>query len=252
MNTLTISNPILGDAYLDYKDKCDEVHNFFKFINFLENTRNIKAEGSDKIDSSSKEVEINGDLIETIQSSGFLLLYNLIESTMTAAIDAIYQNLQRLEQQHPNSSNLFIFELKDSLRKSLIKQYSGIFSIEGIKKISSTKTSFFGSIINQGYDKKNLFNGNIDCAEIDDITRSRFGFKVRPVHGSPYDKQHILDIKNKRNTLAHGSQTFREVSQSLALGELQNHFESTIKLLDGVFSSIDYYLTNERYLETSS
>lgn len=249
MDALRISNSILESAYLDYRDKCDEVHNFFKFIDFLENSKNIEAQGADKISSSKVKVLINKDLIETIQSSGFLLLYNLIESTMTAAIDAIYQNLQQLEQEHKNSPNLFIFKLKEGLRKSLIKQYSGIFSIEGINNISSNKTSFFGSIINQGYDKKNLFNGNIDCAEITHIARNRFGFKVNPIPGSPYNTEHILDIKNKRNTLAHGSQTFREVSQLLALGELQNHFDSTIKLLEGVFASIDNYLTNEEYLE---
>ena len=251
MNNLIITNTILKNAYLDYLDKCTEVDDFFKLIDFLENTKNISAQGVDKITSVQKQIAIDKKLIETIQSSGFLLLYNLIESTMTAAIDSIYQNLQHLEQQHQNSPNLFIFELKENLRKSLIKQYAGIFSGDGIKEIAISKISFFGSIINQGYDKKNLFNGNIDCSEIDDITKNKFGFKVHPVAGQPYNAQHILSIINKRNTLAHGSQTFREVSSYLALGDLHKHFDSTIKLLDGVFLSIENYLVNQKYLEVS-
>ena len=135
------------------------------------------------------------------------------------------------------------------MRKSLIKQYAGIFSIDGINDFTENKRSFFSSVINSGYDKKNLFNGNIDCSQIDDITRKKFGFKVLPFDGQLYDSQHILSIKNKRNNLAHGSQTFTEVSRYLAMGELKEHLESVINLLNGVFSSIENYLTNQKYLE---
>ena len=249
MNNLTITNAILNNAYLDYVDKCSEVTNFFNLVAFLENTKDISAKGLNKVSSEEKSIVIDRPLIETIQSSSFLLLYNLIESTMTAAIDAIYQNLQHLEQQHQNTPNLFIFNLTKNLRKSLIKQYAGIFSIDGINDFTENIRSFFSSVINSGYDKKNLFNGNIDCSQIDDITRKKFGFKVLPFDGQLYDSQHILSIKNKRNNLAHGSQTFTEVSRYLAMGELKEHLESVINLLNGVFSSIENYLTNQKYLE---
>ncbi|HBM1136164.1 TPA: hypothetical protein LUC71_002912, partial [Acinetobacter baumannii] len=174
----------------------------------------------------------------------------LIESTMTASIDAIYQTLQQLEVKYSsNNTELFIFTLSENLRKELLKQYSSIFSSEGIKEISSQKIHIFGTIINKGYNKKNLFNGNIDCAEINNIAMNRFGFKVRPLEGMPFNPQHILTIKTKRNELAHGAFTFNEVSRTLAIGELKKHFDSTIKLLDGVFSSIDCYLQNQKYLE---
>ena len=249
MNNLVITNPILNSAYLDYIDKCEEVNDFFTLIDFLESTKNISVMGNDKISAEEKQIVLDRSLIGTIQSSSFLLLYNLIESTMTAAIDAIYKNLQHLEQQHQNVPNLFIFNLKENLRKSLIKQYAGIFSIDGINDFTENKRSFFSSVINSGYDKKNLFNGNIDCSQIDDITRKKFGFKVLPFDGQLYDSQHILSIKNKRNNLAHGSQTFTEVSRYLAMGELKEHLESVINLLNGVFSSIENYLTNQKYLE---
>lgn len=154
MNNLVITNPILNSAYLDYIDKCKEVNDFFTLIDFLESTKNISVMGNDKISAEEKQIVLDRSLIGTIQSSSFLLLYNLIESTMTAAIDAIYKNLQHLEQQHQNVPNLFIFNLKENLRKSLIKQYAGIFSIEGIKVLSDNKRSFFSSVISNGYDKK--------------------------------------------------------------------------------------------------
>lgn len=251
MNILSISNPSLQNAYNDYLDKVEEVEYFFNFIDLLENSKNLEIQGKNKI--TNHEISpfiIERNLIETIQSSGFLLLYNLIESTMTASIDSIYQTLHHLEiQHHQHNPDLFIFTLKENLRKDLMKQYASIFSIEGIKEISTQKMHFFGTIINKGYDKKNLFNGNIDFAEIDNLSTSRFGFKVKPITGSPFNPQHILTIKTKRNELAHGAFTFNEVSKTLAIGELKSHFDSTIKLLNGVFQSVDYYLANQNYLE---
>ncbi|MDC5220439.1 MAE_28990/MAE_18760 family HEPN-like nuclease [Acinetobacter baumannii] len=228
-----------------------EVRHFFDFIDILENSKELEIKGNKKISNEPiSPFRIERNLIETIQSSGFLLLYNLIESTMTASIDAIYQTLQQLEVKYSsNNTELFIFTLSENLRKELLKQYSSIFSSEGIKEISSQKIHIFGTIINKGYNKKNLFNGNIDCAEINNIAMNRFGFKVRPLEGMPFNPQHILTIKTKRNELAHGAFTFNEVSRTLAIGELKKHFDSTIKLLDGVFSSIDCYLQNQKYLE---
>lgn len=251
MYTLKITNSFLNDAYIDYCDKVQEVRHFFDFIDILENSKELEIKGNEKISNEPiSPFRIERNLIETIQSSGFLLLYNLIESTMTATIDAIYQTLQQLEVKYSsNNTDLFIFSLSENLRKELLKQYSSIFSNEGIKEISSQKIHIFGTIINKGYNKKNLFNGNIDCAEINNIAMNRFGFKVRPLDGMPYNPQHILTIKTKRNELAHGAFTFNEVSRTLAIGELKKHFDSTIKLLDGVFSSIDCYLQNQKYLE---
>lgn len=251
MNQLNITNGILNSAYFDFLAKVQEVETFFKLIDLLENTKNLEISGLEKINNNPiNPFKVERSLIETIQSSGFLLLYNLIESTMTAAIDSIYQTLQRLEvQYHQSNTDLFIFTLREDLRKEFLKQYSSIFSNEGIKEISTQKTYIFGTLTNKGYNKKNLFNGNIDCAEINEISFKKFGFKVRPISGFPFDPEHILTIKTKRNELAHGALTFNEVSNSLAIGELRIHFDSTLRLLNGVFLSVDNYLINQRYLE---
>lgn len=253
MNNLNISNHYLNNAYNDYLDKFEEVENFFNFIDLLENSKHLNIQGVNKISNQNiPSFSIERNLIETIQSSGFLLLYNLIESTMTSTIDSIYQTLHQLEiQHHQQNTDLFIFTLKTNLRNELMKQYASIFSIESIKEISKQKVNFFGTIIDKGYDKKNLFNGNIDFSEINNVSSNRFGFKVQPISGLPFDTKHILTIKTKRNELAHGAFTFNEVSKTLAIGELRKHFDSTIKLLNGVFQSIDNYLINQNYLETT-
>ncbi|EPK3299811.1 MAE_28990/MAE_18760 family HEPN-like nuclease, partial [Acinetobacter baumannii] len=129
MYTLNITNSFLNDAYIDYCDKVLEVRHFFDFIDILENSKELEIKGNKKISNEPiSPFRIERNLIETIQSSGFLLLYNLIESTMTASIDAIYQTLQQLEVKYSsNNTELFIFTLSENLRKELLKQYSSIF-----------------------------------------------------------------------------------------------------------------------------
>ncbi len=62
----------------------------------------------------------------------------------------------------------FIFHLRESIRKHVLKQYGSIFSNDGIAEISSNRLSVFNTIIDKGYDRKSLFNGNIDYALIKD------------------------------------------------------------------------------------
>ncbi len=251
MSLLNIENSYLSSAYNDFNDKLKDIDDYLELINTLDNTKGALLSGQDSITSEPVSLLIERNLKKTLRSSAFLLLYNLIESTMTAAIDAIYANLQFLEVEHQaKNSDYFIFKLKDSIRKHLLKQYSSIFSVDGIKTISLNKTGVFSTIIDKGYDKKQLFNGNIDFSVIKDEAK-RFGFNIKPLsppHGL-FDTDDILNIKNKRNRLAHGAETFSECGQNIAIGEMKKKFISTVNMLNAVFIAIDKYLNDQEYLE---
>ncbi|CAI3937282.1 MAE_28990/MAE_18760 family HEPN-like nuclease [Commensalibacter communis] len=255
MEAIKIDNETLNKAYLDYVDRHKNVSDFFSFIDFLENHKTISIQGEDKINLTANFFKINKDLIQTIQSSGFLLLYNLIESTTTSAIDSIYETLNYLEVQHQRSEleqhfiNPFIFKLNEKLRKTIIERYAKSFSDKNINQILTQKECFFFPMTTKGYDKRYLFNGNIDCRLIDDIAKKQLGIQITPYKNKPYDPKHILQIKTIRNDLSHGVQAFHEASSGLALGELRQLFTSTTQLLNSLFSSIDLYLRNECYLE---
>lgn len=155
MKHIRIHNDILRNAYLDYVDRHKNVSDFFNFVNFLENNKNISIKGEDKKESKSTFFEIDKDLIRTIQSSGFLLLYNLIESTTTSAIDSIYETLSALEVKHQHDDleqhflNPFIFKLNEKLRKTIIEQYAKSFSNKSISNILAQKEWLFFSNHNQ-------------------------------------------------------------------------------------------------------
>lgn len=73
--------------FKDFDERSQEVSRYFWFIKNLD-------QGSIKLSMGNaqnrKTKEINNDLIKTLKATGFLLLYNLIESTMRNAIETIF------------------------------------------------------------------------------------------------------------------------------------------------------------------
>ena len=252
MSELTVNNPELLDAYIDYTDKLQDISDYLELTNLLDNIRSPQLIGEDIITQDPKSLSIQRNLKKTLRSTTYLLLYNLIESTMTACIDAIYSTLKRLEIHHhaQQSTDYFIFHLRESIRKHVLKQYGSIFSNDGIAEISNNRLSVFNTIIDKGYDKKSLFNGNIDYALIREEAK-KFGFNVRPLDppNGLFDPEDILNIKTNRNILAHGAETFSECGNRLSIGEMSKKFTSTVNLLNAVFAAIDNYLISEAFYE---
>ncbi len=250
---LSITNPELLNAYIDYSDKLQDINDYLELTNTLDNIKNPTLLGESITSNESVSLAIQRNLKKTLRSSTYLLLYNLIESTMTACIDAIYSNLRKLEiQHHSQHTDYFIFQLRDSIRKHILKQYGSIFSTDGIITISNRRISVFNTIIDKGYDKKDLFNGNIDYAVIREEAK-KFGFNVRPINPPEgvFDPEDILNIKTNRNILAHGSETFSECGNRLSIGEMSKKFNSTVNMLNAVFIAIDNYLVSESFYETA-
>ena len=133
MTVLSINNPELLNAYIDYSDKLQDINDYLELTNTLDNIKNPSLLGESITSNESVSLAIQRNLKKTLRSSTYLLLYNLIESTMTACIDAIYSTLKRLEIQHQSQhTDYFIFQLRDSIRKHILKQYGSIFSNDGI------------------------------------------------------------------------------------------------------------------------
>lgn len=254
MTVLSINNPDLLNAYIDYSDKLLDINDYLELINTLDDIKNPSLLGESITSNQSVSLSIERNLKKTLRSSTYLLLYNLIESTMTACIDAIYSTLKKLEIQHQANQNTdyFIFQLRDSIRKHILKQYGSIFSNDGIITISDNRLSVFNTIIDKGYDKKGLFNGNIDYSVIRDEAK-KFGFNVRPIDppAGLFDPEDILNIKTNRNILAHGGETFSECGNRLSIGEMSKKFDSTVNMLNAVFIAIDNYLVSESFYETA-
>ena len=82
----------MNTVLLDFNTRAQEVDDYFIFLEILikPTTKLAVADsaGKDKIQS------LNPELAKTLKANGFLLLYNLVESTMRNGILAIFDEFK--------------------------------------------------------------------------------------------------------------------------------------------------------------
>lgn len=80
--------------FKDFDERSQEVSKFFMLLKNLE-------QGSIKLAMENlhnqKIKKINSDLDKTLKATGYLLLYNLIESTIRNAVEAIFNDIDDKE-----------------------------------------------------------------------------------------------------------------------------------------------------------
>ena len=223
-----------------FSKRCDEVRRYLDFVFCLTEHR---ATGIVRYEPGSEipvvvDGVINRELIKTMRANGYLLLYNLVESTMTNAIDAIHRCLL--------SDECSFDELTEAVKRIVLLNFKKAISGDG-KYVLESNHPIHRSIVELGYDKKKLFSGNIDAREIRE-TAERYGFQVANHDLSlSRDGARLLKIKEKRNELAHGRVSFEDCGHDTSLDELMAISKETEIYLDAVLAGIEAYITQRSY-----
>ncbi|MCL7930976.1 hypothetical protein [Halomonas llamarensis] len=98
-----------------------------------------------------------------------------------------------------------------------------------------------------GYDKKGLFSGNIDCRAIKKEAE-KYGFhSPQPNKGNREISHTLFEIRDKRNALAHGRNSFLECGQDIASDALPVMAHQTMVYLRAILWSISHYIRTDGY-----
>ncbi len=239
MSTPTL-DPNLADARNLFTRRTEEV---LRFFTFLTEVTNNKADilGVLQPDQSIKKVEnflISRDLVKTLRANGYMLLYNLVESTMTNAIDAIHQIF--------TSEGLSFDDLTKEVQQVVLRNFKGAALEDNFTHTQSHPIQM--AILRAGYDKKNLFSGNVDARSIRD-TAKIYGFDIAEHDtAESRDGSRLVNVKNKRNELAHGKISFEECGHETSHDELISIAKETIAYLKAVLSGVEEYAVQKKYL----
>lgn len=223
--------------FQDFEERAKEVSKYFIFLKSLEQgTTQLKMQG---MGGQPKIREIDPELLKTLKASGFLLLYNLVESTMRNAIEAIFEELR--------NKGISFDQVRPELKKIVLKNLKK----RNPDKILQTITAISLDIITAGFDKEDLFSGNIDGRLIRE-TANDYGFShttdpIKTGNGSD-----LVTIKTNRNDLAHGIKSFAEVGRDKTADDLLRIKNKTVKYLKQILQNINDYLAHQKYLETST
>ncbi len=220
----------------DFDKRAKEVSKYFLFLKNLEqgtiqlNMPNIKNP------QNYKNKKIDSELEKTLKATGFLLLYNLVESSMSNAIEAIFDELEQNETSFD--------DVRDELKKLILKNFKNNNSVENLLSEINTISQ---DIISASFNRDKLFSGNIDAKKIKD-TAILYGFSVETNARKTKNGKDLLRIKTNRNDLAHGFKSFEEVGKDATVDDLLRIQRRVICYLREILTNIESYISNKEYL----
>jgi hypothetical protein len=185
---------------------------------------------------SEMSLTMTGNVQETsiLKSAFVILLYNVIESTMTSVLERVHEKISRVH--YLDSSDKiklliveFYFKNKNTRHHKLM-----------VDDISNNKLNL--PLLSEFTNRINLFSGNLDAREIDNIL-GRYGI------GSitSKDRSKLLFVKNKRNKIAHGEEMFKESCRNSTVSELRDIKKAVSEVLSQVIDLTESYFQYEKY-----
>lgn len=219
----------------DFNERSREVSKYFMFLKSLEQGTTKLSIGERK----TKIKEIDSELIKTLKSSGFLLLYNLVEATMRNAIEAIFDELRR--------EGISYDQIRPELKKIVLRN----FKRRDPDKIFSSITTISIDIITIGFDKESLFSGNLDGRKVKTMADD-YGFSYLTDHAKTGGGKDLLIIKENRKNLAHGVKSFAEIGKDKTVEEMLEIKKRTVRYLRQILQNIEKYLLDKDYLDSST
>ena len=86
-------------------------------------------------------------------------------------------------------------------------------------------------------------NGNLNAKQIKDICdRHRIRYQVTD------DRQNLEEVKKRRNSLAHGDQSFSYCARDLTLTDLETIKDTVIRFIQEILTGMEKYCDEKQFL----
>lgn len=237
---MTNSEMLAIELYELFRQRCAEVSRYIEFLEIIANNRSVtlagEAEGGMQLIMGG---ELSRELTKTLRANAYLLLYNLVEATMTNAIDAIHKAV--------DGDNLGFDQLSVNLQNIALSHFKRAIKDNHDAAIDGRVHPIEIAMARLGYDREKIFSGNVDCGEIRS-TAKRYGFQTADpnLSGRPILRQ-LKDVRDKRNALAHGRLSFEQCGHDTSPEYLcKVHYQTTV-YLRSVLRSVSHYLRGRKY-----
>ncbi|OJT56066.1 MAE_28990/MAE_18760 family HEPN-like nuclease [Bacillus altitudinis] len=189
------------------------------------------------------DMEISADFLKILKANTFLMIYNLIESSITAGILSIYREIEK---------NNYSFEkVREEIKEIWLNyHYRSIYDTNA--NFNSYKNQA-KKLVQMAIDKTTIkldrkaigISGNLDADQIR-ILCDNHGIKknVDPLSKGGVKLQ---IVREKRNALAHGSLSFLECGREFTDQDLIEIKEESILFTRDILKNIKDYLDNNHF-----
>lgn len=171
-----------------------------------------------------------------------MMLYNAVESTVGQCLEKVHEKI--------NARNLNYNDLSEHLRKLMAVYYGH--SIDKSKTVDTAMEYVlqFSDFVNGNTNvaisyeeltkKYQLYSGNLDAREIINVLKK---------YGISFEQRcsELKTIKDYRNKLAHGEESFEEIGRTLTVQQLEEMKKRTFEYLEKMIEEITRYLDEEKF-----
>lgn len=237
----------MNDTISVFDTRCAEIKCYMDFIKSIEPERtcisfvSVEAPEEGHIvtddNSSSNTVPISNETKKILKANVYLLLYNLVESTVRNTLQSIYNHLQ--------AKCVGFHEVREELQLEVLKNLKRYVNKNDVTSFSRQVTDISKDIVYITFNANDRFNGNVDAKFVREKVE-RMGFNV-VADVFARDGVDLLSIKSQRNSLAHGELSFCDCGKDLIASDLESMFERTRKYLEALIQCSENYLTQELY-----
>lgn len=225
----------------DFLDRVNEIN---KYYDLLFNV--LKKESQLIFPSESNRTErFDVTLTSTLKSNMFLLLYNLVESTITKCLVEIHNSICDENctyiQLSSEIQNLFTSHYYKSLSNGNISDENTLLHIRTMihTLVFNEKFSLTFNDLTK-YKTGNNFSGNLDAREIRKIAKK---------YGVTFEEscEETKTLKEFRNKLAHGEISFQDASNQKGIEYFDNLKTKIIDFLNNFIIKVEAFINQKEY-----
>lgn len=182
----------------------------------------------------------NAQFFRIMKSNFILMLYNLVEATVTTGILEIYDKLNCDKSTYDD----VIEEIQKIWRNYMIKQiYKPESKLETYEKriLQMINDITSGTPIKMNKHMIGM-DGNLNAKRIKDICdKHRIRYRVIDDDGK------LEEVRKKRNELAHGDVSFGKCARDFSVIDLENIKDKIFNFLLGIIDGMDQYCEEKKY-----
>lgn len=227
-----------------FSERKEDIAKYFNFVKFIIDER-PSFSYRERVTGEDRVSEIDIEMTHILKANAYIILYNLIEATISNAIEDIHEQLT-------SCPDLCVDRICESLTKLALKKIdhhivSDMDFSQGdvaeliLKKwLAEHKKQVLA-------DKNPLFSGNVDAQKIRDVA-SIYGFSSDTDRSKTHNGGNLVNIKMARNALAHGSESFLNKGQETSIDSLEFLKNEVFHYLEGILDNIQTYLDGQLYM----
>jgi hypothetical protein len=218
------------NTFILFEDRKKEIEFYYSIMFEIDN------------DSTNVRTIDNARFLRILKSNFLLMIYNLVEACVVSGMMEIYEKLRNSGSTYDD----FIDEIRTIWSNYEIgKVYS---SVAGRGAYEDRVQAIISHVITSQpitLSKDALgISGNLDARAIKNLCDKH---RIRYVASD--DDGCLRVVKNKRNNLAHGDESFGDSARDMSLADLEHIKSEVVLFIKGILDGMKEYSDNKRYLQ---